>query len=71
MLKAYYDLRIVFLLYFQPRKIASVHLPLCKSGIYLIKSPLTPLFQRGGLNAYEKSFDPRKARLCSNRCKKL
>jgi len=21
-------------------------------GIYLIKSPLTPLFQRGGLNAY-------------------
>ena len=29
-----------------------VHLPLCKRGIYLIKSPLTPLFQRGGLNAY-------------------
>ena len=26
--------------------------PLCKRGIYLIKSPLTPLFQRGGLNAY-------------------
>ena len=30
----------------------SIHLPLYKRGIYLIKSSLTPLFQRGGLNAY-------------------
>ena len=33
----------------------SIHLPLCKGGlrgIYLIKSPLTPLFQRGGLDSY-------------------